>query len=146
MPSITRNLNIIARCGNQFRSTRLAAHGISAAQSPYLLHICSRPGMSQEQLARALHVNPSNAARQLSALEAEGFISRIVSTQDKRLMEIHPLDKALALVPLIREVNAQWQSYLTQGISPDDLNALEAMLDGMRDRAIEWDEKEAPLP
>ena len=141
MPSITRNLNIIARCGNQFRSALLADTGISAVQAPYLLHICASPGMSQEQLARALHVNPSNAARQLSLLEGQGFIDRRVSPQDKRLMEIHPTSKALACVPLIREVNDQWNAYLTEGISPGDLEALERMLDHMRGRAIKWDEE-----
>ena len=110
-------------------------------QAPYLLHICASPGMSQEQLARALHVNPSNAARQLSLLEGQGFIDRRVSPQDKRLMEIHPTAKALACVPLIREVNDQWNAYLTEGISPEDLEALERMLEHMRGRAIKWDEE-----
>ena len=141
MPSITRNLNIIARCGNQFRSALLAGQGITAVQSPYLLHICARPGMSQEKLARALHVNPSNAARQLSLLEGQGFINRQVSPQDKRLMEIHPTAKALAAVPLIREVNDQWNVYLTEGIYTEDLEALERMLEHMRGRAINWDEE-----
>ena len=141
MPSITRNLNIIARCGNQFRSALLADTGISAVQAPYLLHICASPAMSQEQLARVLHVNPSNAARQLSLLEGQGYIDRRVSPQDKRLMEIHPTAKALACVPLIREVNDQWNAYLTEGISPGDLEALERMLEHMRGRAIQWDEE-----
>lgn len=141
MPSITRNLNIIARCGNQFRSALLSDQGLTAAQAPYLLHICGRPGMSQEQLARALHVNPSNAARQLSLLEGQGFINRQVSQQDKRLMEIHPTEKALISIPLIRRVNDQWNTYLTQGFSTEELESLENMLDDMRARAIAWDEE-----
>lgn len=141
MPSITRNLNIIARCGNQFRSVLLSGQRVSAVQASYLLHICAKPGMSQERLAHALHVNPSNAARQLSLLENEGFIDRRVTPQDKRLMEIHPTDKALAVIPRIREVNDQWNAYLTEGIPSEDLVALERMLDHMRSRAIAWDEK-----
>lgn len=146
MPSITRNLNILARCGNQFRSLALASEGISAAQAPYILHICSRPGMSQEQLARALHVNPSNAARQLSLLENAEFIQRKVSPQDKRLMEIHPTDKARRAEPLILKVNERWNAFLTKGMSGEQLRLLESMLDMMRARAVSWDEgKEGPL-
>jgi len=141
MPSITRNLNIIARCGSQFRTALLADQHVSAVQAAYLLHICAKPGLSQEKLARALHVNPSNAARQLSLLEGEGFIDRRISPQDKRLMEIHPTDKALAAVPRIRDVNDQWNAYLTEGISHDDLKALERMLNHMRSRAIAWDDR-----
>ena len=33
------------------------------------------------------------------------------------------------------------ERYLTEGISPDDLEALERMLDHMRGRAIQWDEE-----
>lgn len=143
MPSITRNLNVLARCGNQFRNAMLADLGVTAAQAPYLLHICSRPGMSQEQLARALHVNPSNAARQLSLLEGEAFIQRRISAQDKRLMEIHPTAKAVEAVPLIHQVNDRWNAYLTGGLSPQQLEALDAMLDHMRQRAVAWDEGKA---
>ena len=145
MPAITRDLNVIARCGNQFRSALLCEHGISAAQAPYILHICAKPGMSQEQLANALHVNPSNATRQLSMLENQGIIKRNTCSYDKRLIELFPTDKAIAAEPLIRNINRQWHDYLTNSFEDAELAALEVMLEKMRMLAIAWDKKDGGI-
>lgn len=146
MPAITRDLNVLARCGNQFRSSRLTDLQLTAAQSPYILHICARPGMSQEQVAHALHVNPSNAARQLAMLEQHGYITRTTSPQDRRLMALHPTDKALAAVPKIRGVNQQWHDYLTRGMDSSELAVLEDLLERMRHRAVAWAAGEDSAP
>lgn len=139
MPIISRSLNVLARCGNQFRSARLASLNLTAAQAPYILHICARPHQSQEQLAKALHVNPSSAARQLASLEEKGYILREPSSSDKRLLLIAPSDKAIQAEPLIREVNRAWNDYLTSGMSGKALKQLEEMLQLMLSRAVLWE-------
>lgn len=141
MPAITRDLNTIARCSYQFRTSLLSEHGISAAQAPYILHICTKPGMSQEQLATALNVNPSNATRQLSLLETQGYIKRNICVHDKRIIELYPTDKGNEAAPIIRSVNQQWHDYLTQGFDNTALLSLENMLEKMRNLALEWDAK-----
>ncbi|NLC33620.1 MAG: winged helix-turn-helix transcriptional regulator [Clostridiales bacterium] len=146
MPQITRDLNIIARCSYQFRTCLLSKHGISAAQAPYILHICSKPGMSQEQLANALNVNPSNATRQLSLLENQGYIKRVVSPHDKRIIELYPTEKGRQAAPVIKKVNQQWHDYLTQTFDPASLLSLENMLGKMRSLALEWNAKGAVSP
>lgn len=139
MPVISRSLNVLARCGNQFRSAKLAALQITAAQAPYILHICARPGQSQEQLAKALHVNPSNAARQLASLEEKGYILRMPSSDDKRQLLIAPSEQALQAEPVIRQVNQAWNAYLTQGMGSGALAQLEEMLQLMLSRAVHWE-------
>lgn len=142
MPAITRGINIIARCGNKYRSEHLKQLGLTAAQAPYVLHICGKPGLSQEDLARALHVNPSNAARQLALLETAGFISREPSKHDKRLLIACPTEKALAAYPEIRRVNASWQQYLTQDMGEPEKDVLERLLNQVCDRAVCWSKQE----
>lgn len=139
MPAITRELNVLARCGNQFRGERLSKLGLTAAQAPYLLHLCARPGQSQDELARALHVNPSNAARQLAALEEAGFVIRRAQEGDKRRLLAYPTPKAEELAPLVRSINALWHDYLTSGMTEEEKTALEALLEKMRLRAAAWD-------
>ena len=96
MPSITRNLNIIARCGNQFRSALLADTGTSAVQAPYLLHICASPGMSQEQLAHRAGLS----MRFISLLEG--------SRHRPTLVTMHKIAEALdlPLSEMIRQAEA----------------------------------------
>ncbi len=144
MPAITRGLNIIARCGNKYRGAHLKSLELTAAQAPYVLQICSRPGLSQEDLARALHVNPSNAARQLALLEAAGYVTRAPYPGDKRQLMANPTEKALASFPEIRRVNAQWQDYLTLGLSEQEKETLERLLEHVRARAVSWTREEDP--
>ncbi len=141
MPVISRNLNVLARCGNQFRNEHLKPLGLTAVQAPYILHICGTPGLSQDKLARRLHVNPSNATRQLAMLEEGGYVRRQPSTQDRRLLEVYPLQKALDVCVEIRRVNALWNAYLTEGMTAPELVLLEGLLDRLRQRAIAWDEE-----
>ena len=139
MPAITRELSILARCGNQFRSERLRELSLSAFQAPYILHICLSPGLSQEDLARELHVNPSNAARQLASLEETGFITRKQRQDDRRLLAVYPTQKALDACPVIRDVNAQWHAYLSRDMTEEEKSILEQLLEKMRLRAEAWD-------
>lgn len=139
MPAITRSLNILSRLGQQYRNEHLADTGLTATQAPYLLHIAARPGRSQEELARALHVNPSNATRQLAHLEKAGFITRVVCKQDKRRMELHPTQKALDTVPLIYQANAAWNQVLTQDMPGEDQEKLIHLLEAILQKAMEWE-------
>lgn len=139
MPIITRELNILARCGNQFRGKRLQQLALTAAQAPYILHICAMPGLSQEELASELHVNPSNAARQLSALCDNGFVDRRLCDDDRRQLLVYPTQKAIDAVPVVRSINAAWHDYLTQGMTQEEKASLEVLLEKMRLRAAQWD-------
>lgn len=142
MPAISRSLNVLARCGNQFRTSKLEALDLSAAQAPYILHVCAKPGQTQEQLARALHVNPSNAARQLARLEEKGYIRRAAPRDNRRQLIVEPCDKAIQAVAKVREVNRQWNDYLTQGMTAEEQDRLEALLNRMLALAVAWADEE----
>lgn len=141
MPLITRELNVIARCGMQFRGRALKGTDLTPAQSPYLLHICHRPGMSQEELAKALHVDRSNAARQLAHLESAGYVLREPLAEDRRVLAVHPTPKARGMVARLRTINTQWHDYLTQDMTPGEREQLEDLMEKMRRRAILWEQE-----
>ncbi len=146
MPIITRELNILARCGTQFRARRLNKLALTAAQAPYILHICATPGLSQEELAHALNVNPSNAARQLSALCESGYVTRQPRADDRRQMAVYPTQKAIDAVPVVRSVNAAWHDYLTEGMTEQEKETLGVLLEKMRLRAAAWDRERGDTP
>lgn len=139
MPAITRDLNVIARCGTQFRGGRLAKLSLTAAQAPFILHITANPGLSQEELADRLHINPSNVARQLYLLEKTGFIARSPKESDKRSLLVFPTKKAEEIAPLVRSINALWHDYLTLGMTEEEKEMLETLLEKIRHRAVLWE-------
>lgn len=135
MPSLTWELDAIARCAAQYRTEMLAPLGLKSCHASYLLQICKNPGISQEQLARRIYFNKSSVARQLAVLEEAGFIRRTTSETDRRVTQLFPTDKAIALLPQIRQVLLDWEDLITRGLSPQEQTALREMLLKLKDLA-----------
>lgn len=135
MPQIMKDITEITRVSVQYRTDSFAPLGLKACHGSYLQEICARPGISQEQLAESICINKSNVARQAAALEEGGFIKRCCCDKDKRVMRLYPTEKTLALLPEIDRIMLSWQERLTQDLSEEEQQLLEAMLLKMRSRA-----------
>ncbi len=138
MSQIIRDITEIARCGAQYRSDSLAPMGLKACHASYLTEICAQPGISQDQLARKICINKSNVARQAAILEEDGFITRVSSPADKRILQLYPTQKTLDLLPQISPILRQWEDCLTCGISDQEKELLEQILSKMKDKASVW--------
>lgn len=145
MHSIMKYINIISRCATQYRSDMLTDTGINGCQCTYILNICKNPGISQEKLARIICINKSNVTRQLSVLEANGFIERRCNESDKRVMEVYPTDKALKLLPKVTEVMHTWRDIVTQDFSEEEKELFSKMLERAVIRAEEYMEGQCTL-
>lgn len=141
MSQINRNILSIARCDVQYRSEKVAPLGLKSCHTSYLMEICHNPGISQDKLAQAIFINKSNIARQVAVLEEDGFIRRVPSQADRRVMELYPTEKAMALLPQIQEVLLDWESYITEGLTEEELALLTKVLSGMKQRAARWTEQ-----
>ena len=135
MSQIIRDITEIARTGSQYRTDRLAPMGLKACHASYLTVICDCPGISQDGLARRIYINKSNVARQAAVLEEEGFILRRPSAVDKRVMELYPTQKALDLLPQIREILRRWETYITEDLSQEEQELLSSLLTRMKSRS-----------
>lgn len=135
MPSFTRNINLISRCGNAYRGDGLEGSGLSAAHYFYILALCNCPGISQEQLARRLYLNKSSVARAIATLERDGFVERVPNAEDKRVLLLHPTEKALALLPRVREVSQRWNAFLLSDLSDEEREAFLVTLEKVSRKA-----------
>ena len=138
MSQIIRDITEIARCGAQYRTEALAPLGLKSCHASYLLAICAHPGISQDKLAAHICINKSNVARQVVILEEDGFLIRTPSTQDKRIMQLYPTEKTLAILPQISPILRQWEACLTADVSDEERAILEKVLERMKDKAAEW--------
>lgn len=141
MSQFNSNILAITRCARQFRGEAMAPYGLKSCHTGYLSRICSTPGISQDQLAKNMLVDKSNVARQAAALEESGFITRTPSAADKRVLQLYPTEKALALLPRIREVVDQWDGILSQGMTAEELETATRLLEKMRRNAAKWMEE-----
>ena len=135
MSQIIRDMLEISRCGVQYRSDYLAPMGLKSIHASYLTEICANPGISQDKLARLIYINKSNVARQVAVLEEEGFVRRVPSVADKRVMELYPTEKTLALLPQISQILSCWENCITCDLSEEEKDVLTALLRKMSIRA-----------
>ena len=136
MRGIMKYINRINRSTGIVYNQRLREFGIKHCQHPYIIQICRHPGISQEELARAICVNKSNVARQLAVLEANGLLTRTPDPEDRRVMQVFPTEKMEALLPCVREVMGDWNSCLLADFSEEDREKLIAMLEIITERAV----------
>ena len=116
--------------------------GVCGGQVPYLLRLCREPGLTQEEIAQALYVNKSTAARQVNSLERAGFVERRVSAEDRRCMRVYPTDRALAALPQLRETVQEWNEYLLDGFTESERATLLQMMERVAGRAQAYIQRE----
>lgn len=138
MSQIIRDITEITRCGTQYRTEALAPMDLKACHASYLSEICADPGISQDKLAQRICINKSNVARQVAILEEGGFITRVPSAEDKRIMRLYPTEKTLALLPRILSILDTWEKCLTAGLSEEEMDILTALLSRMKAKATAW--------
>ncbi len=141
MSDIIREITEITRCGAQYKTDNLAVFGLKGCHPSYLVEICACPGISQDKLAQRICINKSNVARQAAILEEDGFILRKPSQTDKRVMELYPTEKTLALMPQITQILDSWAASLTEDLSKEELATLEKALLRMHAKAAAWIDK-----
>ena len=129
MQSLNRLISTVGRCGALWRTERLTGTGVGPHDHPYLFYICHHPGVSQDELRRALYVNKSSVTRHMAHLEAEGFITRAPAENDRRVMQVYPTEKGMEALPLLRRVSGEWNAALTDGFSEEERAQLIALLE-----------------
>lgn len=117
LESTMRLINRIARLAQLYREKELAKYGLGGMHHTYILNICRNPGITQDQLAKLIFVNKSNVTRQLASLEKSGFVTRQVSAQDARKIEVYPTAKAESTLPAIQHILKEWNQELMAGWS-----------------------------
>ena len=114
MPSLMRYINVISRCGAVWRGDKLKDTDIGAAHTSYILTVCRHPGISQDKIAKRTYINKSNVTRNLAYLESCGYVERRQSA--------------------VRE----WNRYLTEDLSDEEMEMFMSMLSRLAGRAAEY--------
>ncbi len=135
MASLMRYINRTSRCFTLYRNNCLENRGINGYQHLYVIRICQRPGILQDELVREIYVNKSSVARQLSLLEQNGWIRREPCEEDRRQLRVYPTEKAMEIFPEVLEVRTRWNQALLEEFSPEEQQQLCAMLERVEKKA-----------
>ena len=143
MDTLMKYIHRISRCAILYRNGKLEQDGINGYQHSYIMKICKNPGISQEQLAKTIYINKSNVTRQLALLEQGGFITRISSEKDKRVMQVYPTERAYDIYPKVKKLAMEWNASLTADFTEEELGLLFSMLKHITEKAVKRVEQEA---
>ncbi|MBO7310211.1 MAG: MarR family transcriptional regulator [Clostridia bacterium] len=137
MSKFMKTLNNISRSQAIYRHNRISATDLQTGHYAFVLAICRSPGRSQEDLAQELCINKSTVARNLTALEEKGYISRTPLPNDRRQFSVYPTEKMLAVLPEIKKASNEWMTLLSEGIDQEELEIFNSVLERMQKRARE---------
>lgn len=133
---LNKMIGIIERCAMDYKNQRLQELGLSSCNYVYIISICKNPGISQEELVKKIFVNKSNVTRNLKSLESNGYIYKEVDTKDKRINKIYPTEKAINVLPKLREVLREWKGVLLSDLSEEEQEVLEVLLEKLVNNAV----------
>lgn len=134
MSRLPVTLKVIERYARFFKNERLKKLELSNRQAEIILMANNHPGSSQDDMADRLLINKSVIARQLMTMEEAGLVSRSVSPRDRRVTMVSLTEKAEAMVPEIREINRQWEDFMTEGLTEEEHELLSRVLENVRTR------------
>ena len=90
------------------------------------------------KISRTHLYNKSNVARQAAILEEEGFITRTPSPADKRVLQLYPTEKTLALMQEIRGILKCWEDCISHDLTEEEKEVISSLLDKMKTRAAAY--------
>lgn len=123
-----RRIEYIGRIHHMAFGTILEQGKLPPAQVGALKVIIHSPGMSQRELADALHIQRATATVMLQKMEKAGYIDRRPDLEDQRVSRIYPTEYA---VEYDKENKKAVDAYFDQcfhGFGPEDYEALERIL------------------
>ena len=114
-------ISIMYREHAKYINDNVKEEELSFGLHPLLIKIYRNEGISQEELAEALHLNESTIARNLKKLEDKGFIERI---KEKRKKIIKITQKGGKIAQKVMDLDEMWDKKLKSNLTDEEYDNL----------------------
>src|SRR5438132_9285830 len=125
-PELLVLLYDVARQMRTRADQRARTRGMTRAQWVILAHLERQPGLSQNELAAIVEVEPITVGRLVDRLEARGLLERRADPADRRVRRLHLLPAAEPIVAGIERYTDEIIEILVGELDP---KAVRTMLD-----------------
>jgi DNA-binding MarR family transcriptional regulator len=122
----------LARLLRTLADARARAYGMTRAQWMILVHLDRQAGMSQNELASLIEVEPITVGRLVDRLEARGMVERRPDPQDRRIWRLHLTPEAGPMLKEIDAVRAELNAIMTADIPAKELETTVECLSQMK--------------
>jgi MarR family transcriptional regulator, transcriptional regulator for hemolysin len=116
-------LHEVAHLMRTLADQRARERGMTRAQWVILKRLSRTPGLSQNELAALIEVEPITIGRLIDRLEGRGLVERRNDPKDRRIHRLHLKPKA---APIIREIDqclAELEMLMVEGVERRSLDA-----------------------
>ena len=113
--------------------TKLSAYNLTKSQLDILNYLDQHPDQMtcQKDLQNYLHVSNATIHGLVNLLEQNGYIYRITNSEDKRMVSIHPTEKANQIKDLFLTTIYNLEQKMMAHIAPDKQEELVNLLEQM---------------
>ncbi|HEX3679056.1 MAG TPA: MarR family transcriptional regulator [Galbitalea sp.] len=118
----------IARAHRAMGEKLLQGTGLRTGQELVIMLLGDSPGQSQAAITRWLGVEPPTTAKMLARLERAGFVQRVRSDDDRRVVLVSLTEKGQSLHQRVGELWNELNGIPTAGFSTKDQLELERLL------------------
>jgi len=129
--SMGRRVNFLFRLSLHHLGSEMKKLGIGAGDYGFLIVSFFRPGSSQDELSRFMHVDKSYTARAVAKLEKMGLMERKADPDEHRIKRVFLTQKALDMEDAFFGVLKDWNNTLVKDIDPSHLKIIRDGLDKM---------------
>jgi MarR family transcriptional regulator for hemolysin len=126
----------VARLMRTRADQRARRYGMTRAQWVILARLERQPGLTQNELAALVEVEPITIGRLVDRLAHRGFVERRPDPHDRRMWRLHLLPAATPILEEIHAYRAELHALLTEGIDPARVDALTQDLKRMKANMI----------
>jgi len=121
-------LNDVARLMRTRADQRARAYGMTRAQWVILSRLERQPGLSQNEIAAIVEVEPISVGRLVDRLESRGLVERRADPKDRRIWRLHLTPAADPMLRELKRHKAELRDEITAGVDPVEL---ERLIDGL---------------
>src|SRR5262252_9280363 len=116
---------------------------LTRAQWRALKRVHHREGMTQNELAEFLEMEPIAVGRVIDRLQKAGFIERRADPQDRRVWRLHLLPKAHAIIDDMEQMSTELFQAAQRGIGAAEMKTMIGVLARMKDNLNALDSADA---
>lgn len=118
-------VSLLYRKQTSYLNDKLKDVNLSSGLYPLLIKAYKNKAISQEELARELHVNESTVTRNLDKLEKKGMI---VKTRDKRKKIVKVTQEGAKTAQKIMDYDESWDETIKENLTESEFEDFQKLL------------------
>jgi MarR family transcriptional regulator, transcriptional regulator for hemolysin len=125
-------INDLARSLRTRADQRARRRGMTRAQWVILVWIDRKPGITQNELAGLVEVEPITVGRLIDRLEARNLVERLYDPKDRRLRRLRLREEAKPILAEIQDYREEINELITAGLDAPTVEILRKALVAMK--------------